>query len=75
VAQSRAVIEVLQALVEFFVQHPGAMPADFLKSEANPVRSAVAYVGGMTDRFAFDTAVTLLDWDPSRLPRGIGRDA
>jgi dGTPase len=75
VAQSRAVIEVLQALVEYFVQRPDVMPSDFVEGEADPLRTAVAYVGGMTDRFAFDTAVALLDWDPARLPRGIGRDA
>jgi dGTPase len=75
VAQSRAVIDVLQALVEYFAAHPDAMPSDFVDDRPDPVRAAVAYVGGMTDRFAFDTAVTLLDWEPSRLPRGIGRDA
>ena len=35
------------------------------------VRAAVTYVGGMTDRFAFRTAVAELDWDPRALPRGI----
>jgi dGTPase len=75
VSQSRAVIDVLQALVEHFAARPEAMPSDFVDGRPDPVRAAVAYVGGMTDRFAFDTAVTLLDWEPSRLPRGIGRDA
>jgi len=75
VAQSRAVIEVLRALVEHFAEHPDVMPQDFTEHRADPVRAAVAYVGGMTDRFAFDTAVALLDWEPGRLPRGIGRDA
>jgi dGTPase len=32
------------------------------------VRAAVAYVAGMTDRYAFDRAVAELGWDPSRLP-------
>ncbi len=32
---------------------------------------AVTYVGGMTDRFAFRSAVALLDWDPAKLPRGV----
>jgi dGTPase len=32
------------------------------------VRAAVAYVAGMTDRYAFDRAVSELGWDPSRLP-------
>lgn len=75
VAQSRAVIDVLQALVEYFGRQPEAMPSDFFDGQTDPVRAAVAYVGGMTDRYAFDTAVALLDWDPARLPRGIGRDA
>jgi dGTPase len=35
------------------------------------VRSAVSYVAGMTDRFAFQSAVAHLGWDPSRLPVGI----
>jgi hypothetical protein len=28
-------------------------------------------VAGMTDRFAFQSAVAHLGWDPSRLPAGI----
>ena len=36
------------------------------------VRAAVAYVAGMTDRFAFSQAVALLGWDPDKLPAGIG---
>lgn len=34
----------------------------------SPLHQAVAYVAGMTDRFAFATAVDQLGWDPSRLP-------
>ena len=53
---------------------PGALPADYRDdAEADPVVTAVTYVGGMTDRFAFDAAETLLGWDPEKLPRGIGR--
>ena len=43
------------------------------QSEA-AVRAAVTYVAGMTDRYAFDTAVRHLHWSPERLPRGIDRD-
>ena len=59
-AQSRAVVEVLRALVEFYVEHPEAMPATraVRGAVADPVRAAVAYVAGMTDRYAFDRAVT-----------------
>ncbi len=34
--------------------------------------TSVAYVAGMTDRFAFDLAVDCLGWDPAKLPVGIG---
>ncbi len=67
-AQSQAVIAVLTALVEYYADHPGALPADL--DRADPVRAAVTYVGGMTDRFAFDAALHLLGWDPARLPKG-----
>ena len=69
-AQSRAVVEVLRALVEFYVEHPAAMPSPsaFEVAPGDPVRAAVAYVAGMTDRYAFDRAVDELGWDPARLP-------
>ena len=69
-AQSRAVVEVLRALVEFYVEHPAAMPSPsaFELAAGDPVRAAVAYVAGMTDRYAFDRAVAELGWDPTRLP-------
>jgi dGTPase len=35
------------------------------------VRSAVTYVAGMTDRYAFRQAVALLGWDPAKLPTGV----
>lgn len=66
-AQAEAVVAVLCALVEHYLAHPELLPGDL--SQRDPVHAAVAYVGGMTDRFAFDTAVALLDWDPARLPR------
>jgi dGTPase len=73
VAQSSAVVELLRALVEHFVAHPSSLPVEHqASSEApDPVRAAVAYVAGMTDRFAFATAERELGWPPSRLPRGI----
>jgi dGTPase len=77
-AQAGAVIEVLRALVDYYCEHPGAMPPDFATPglDGGPiVQAAVTYVAGMTDRFAFETAGELLGWDPERLPRGIGRGA
>lgn len=72
VQQSKAVVNVLRSLVHYYLEHPAAMPAEF-HQEADPVRGVITYVGGMTDRFAFDRAEELLGWDPHMLPRGIGR--
>jgi dGTPase len=68
-AQSRAVVEVLGALVEHYATHPDLLPDPELIRD--PVRAAVTYVAGMTDRYAFDAAVADLGWDPDRLPRGV----
>lgn len=72
-AQSSAVVRVLRALVEHYAADPRTIPwpvtCDPGSDEA--VRAAVAYVGGMTDRYAFDSAVRLLDWPVDQLPPGI----
>ena len=76
-AQSRAVVDVLRALVEFYAEMPGALPDADPATEPGTeaaVRAAVAYVAGMTDRYAFDMAVHHLGWAPERLPRGIDRE-
>ncbi len=76
VAQAEAVIEILRALVEYFadrahlipaVEEAGGVPAEGPEALA----AAVAYVGGMTDRYAFQAAVARLGWDRARLPTGI----
>ncbi|MGO8873906.1 MAG: HD domain-containing protein [Acidimicrobiales bacterium] len=78
VAQGRSVVAVLQALVEHFSDRPHLIPDTGVRSpsltggEPGAVRAAVAYVAGMTDRFAFSQAVALLGWDPDKLPAGIG---
>jgi dGTPase len=76
VAQANSVIEVLTALVEHFADHPNAIPGiteagGLLAGEDEAVTAAVTYVAGMTDRFAFRSAVALLGFDPDRLPQGI----
>jgi dGTPase len=78
VAQGEAVVGVLQALVEHFGDRPhlipgtGAADLGLTGGEPGAVCAAVAYVAGMTDRFAFSQAVALLGWDPANLPAGIG---
>lgn len=74
-AQASAVVDVLQALVEHYADRPNLLPADrqggLDAGSAPALRAAVTYVGGMTDRFAFQQAVALLGWDARRLPKGI----
>lgn len=73
VHQGAAVVSLLRALVEHFADRPNLLPAvgfpGFEAGSENAVRAAVAYVAGMTDRFACETAVARLGWDRSRLPR------
>ncbi len=76
VAQARAVVAVLQALVEYYADRPNTIPAvrgagGLAGGEPHAVEAAVAYVAGMTDRYAFRQAVALLRWDPAKLPRGV----
>ena len=72
-AQAQSVISLLQALVEHYAGNPQLLPDDV---DADPgsaaaLHESVAYVGGMTDRFACRQAVALLGWDTARLPQGI----
>ena len=74
--QAKSVIDLLRALVEHYVAHPHLM-ATQPHHEISPshseqaLRDAVAYVGGMTDRFACRQGAALLGWEQSRLPQGI----
>ncbi|MBA3982841.1 MAG: HD domain-containing protein [Acidimicrobiia bacterium] len=70
--QAAAVIDLLRALAEHYGRHPEAIPDVQVEAgSAEAVRAAVGYVAGMTDRFACQRAVTLLDWNVDRLPEGI----
>jgi dGTPase len=82
--QADAVISLLRALVEHYADRPHAIPhqtveaalgerADYVDAGGpEALRAAVAYVGGMTDRFACQQGLARLSWDPAKLPRGIG---
>ena len=74
VAQARAVIDLLRALVEAYAARPGLLPPSrnsHAPGSDGALREAVAYVGGMTDRFACRQGIALLGWPQERLPRGI----
>jgi dGTPase len=84
--QADAVVALLRALVEHYADRPHAVPqqtataslgaevevTQLAAGDDDAVRVAVAYVAGMTDRYACEQGLTLLNWDPDKLPRGIG---
>jgi len=72
VAQGNTVIAMLRALVEHYADRPNLLDHGLDAGSPEALRAAVTYVGGMTDRFACRQAMSLLDWDRSRLPVGIG---
>ena len=70
--QASRVIDLLRALVDHYVAYPGLLPDHGDASSGSPeaVRSAVAYVAGMTDRYACRQGIALLDYPLHKLPRG-----
>jgi dGTPase len=72
-AQADAVIGLLRALVEWYVQRPDLLPdANSVEAgSAEAVHMAVTYVSGMTDRFACRQAMIHLGWEKHQLPTGI----
>jgi len=84
IRQNEVVIRLLRALVEFYADRPNTLPLDGVGNETGlqlsggiragspeAVREAVAYVAGMTDRYAFTMAIEHLGWDRTALPVGI----
>jgi dGTPase len=69
-AQATAVIAMLRALVEHYIHQPDDLPPQS-RCGPDPLLAAVAYVDGMTDRFACAQATALLGWPPDQLPRGL----
>jgi dGTPase len=75
------VVDLLRALVDHYVDHPQLLaendPLGRTSTEnvatpgsSDAVRSAVAYVAGMTDRYACRQGIALLDYPLHKLPRG-----
>jgi len=71
--QADRVVSVLRALVEHLSADPARLPDRLLTddSEAGVRHAAVAWVAGMTDRYAINAAREWLDFDPDALPRGV----
>jgi dGTPase len=82
--QADSVVSLLRALVDFYADRPHVIPDQTVRAalrtdpdhvdagSPEALRAAVAYVGGMTDRFACQEGLAHLGWDPARLPQGIG---
>jgi dGTPase len=72
-AQAESVIALLRALVEHYGDRPHLLPdpPHVAGGTDDAMRAAVAYVAGMTDRYACRQAVSLLGWDPAKLPQGV----
>ena len=75
-----SVVAILSALVEFYGDRPGTLPADVrgtggdtapAAGSPEALRAAVRWVGGMTDRYACAEALAKLGWDPAKLPTGV----
>ncbi len=73
--QARLVVEVLRGLVDYLTEHPERLPVRLfdqqIDREQAVARAAVAWVAGMTDRYAFTFAKEWLGMDQSVLPRGV----
>jgi dGTPase len=71
--QARVVERLLQALVEWYRADPARLVAEgrTVDEGADTDREAVAFVGGMTDRFAHERALAHLGWDADDLPIGL----
>ncbi len=75
-AQAESVISVLRGLVEYYVDRPNLIPdvaraGGIAAGTDEALFAAVTYTAGMTDRFAFQSAVSHLGWNPSNLPEGV----
>lgn len=84
--QADAVITLLRALVEHYADRPQVVPSATAAAVLAPdvalsqveagseqaLRVAVAYVAGMTDRFACERGVVELGFDQAQLPAAVG---
>lgn len=58
--QAAFVVALLRSLMDYLLANPTAVPE--VAASPEPTRAAVAWVAGMTDRFALDVAKTWLGW-------------
>ena len=87
--QANSVIALLRALVEHYADRPHSLPIQTTQAvlgsavevshidagSDEALKASVAYVAGMTDRYACQQGLTQLNWDPAKLPFAIGMSA
>ena len=73
VAQARIVDRLLGELVEWYRVDPTRLrlAGRAVDDDVDPTHEAVAFVGGMTDRYALDRALEHLGWQTDDLPIGL----
>jgi dGTPase len=72
VEQAERVVELLRALVEWFIANPAELALPHAGADGHDrTAAAVHHVSGMTDRYALRLAVERLGWDPAKLPRAV----
>jgi dGTPase len=54
-SQRRRARQIVRGLVEYFLEHPGAIPESYRHEEADDLTQVIDYVAGMTDRYAIST--------------------
>ena len=72
VYQESRVVGMLRSLIDHFMAMPDDLPRPFLEDHGDAATAAVAYVAGMTDRFAAERCISLLGMDQDQLPVGVG---
>jgi dGTPase len=89
IRQADSVVALLRALVEHYADRPHSLPIQTTQAvlgnevevshidagSDEALKASVAYVAGMTDRYACQQGITQLNWDPAKLPFAIGMSA
>jgi dGTPase len=54
-AEQRKAVELVRALFAYYLEHPQAVPAEYLAAPGDDATHVADYIAGMTDRFALRT--------------------
>ena len=54
-AEQRKAVELVSALFRYYLEHPEAIPAEYLRTPGDLPTRVADHIAGMTDRFALRT--------------------